>query len=168
MPIISQAYNLSAGNRWILSIPIKAIDDSYSIDNLILNLTSLSIPDREIQSSDFSVRGRPVPISTGVREDSREISCNYMLSSDWHQYKFLNTWFELNSNENHGTQQKLTDIALYILSEFKQPIFYINFKGCWLNRLGGFSLNYQDGYNQIEGSFTFKYAYMQFDNMPEL
>ena len=168
MPLIPQAYNLSAGNRWILSIPIKMIDPNLSVDNFIFNLTSVEIPDREIISSNFPIRGRPVPVPTGVRADLQSVTCRYMLSSDWHQYKLLNDWYEINANENGGTNAETIDIALYLLSEFKQPLFYINFQGSWLETLGGFSMNYQDGFNQLEGSFTFKYAYMNFDNLPEL
>ena len=168
MPLIPQAYNLSAGNRWILSVPIKMINSDISVDNFIFNITSVDIPDREIISADFGLRGRPVPLPTGVRSDAQIVNVHYMLSGDWHQYKFLNEWYELLANDNHGTEIQTLDVALYLLTEFKQPLFYINFKGCWLQRLGGFTMNYQDGFNQLEGSFSFKYAYMNLDNLPDL
>ncbi len=168
MPLIPQAYNLSAGNRWILSIPIKAIDPELSVDNFIFNLTSVDIPDREIVSADFPIRGRPIPVPTGVRADAQIVTARYMLSSDWHQYSLLNKWYEMYANDNHGVEGQTLDIALYLLTEFKQPIFYINFKNCWLHNLGGFTMNYQDGFNQLEGSFSFKYALMDLDNLPEL
>jgi hypothetical protein len=144
------------------------IDPDLSVDTFVFNLTAVNLPDREIVASDIGIRGRQIPMPTGVATDAMIVTCSYMLSSNWMQYRFLSQWFDLFSNGYHGMEAKPMDISLFILSEYKQPMFYVTFVGSWLNHIGGVNMNYQDGYNEIQASFSFRYAYMDFDNFPEL
>lgn len=161
-----ETYNLGTGNKWILSIPFKDIDENASVDNLTFNLTAFDLPELEIKPASMSVRGRNFSLPTGVKDENKFINVSYLLSSDWHQYRFLYKWYEKNTNAYHGTgdelDDSLIDIYVSILSEFKNKLFDIVFKGCWLSRLGRLTLNYQTGENNIEHSFGFYYQLLEF------
>ena len=170
MPLISSAYNLSIGNKWILVIPFKQIDPSASVDNLTFNLTGINLPEREILAANMPYKGRQFPLPTGVKEDDKIVTVKYMLSSDWHQYRFLNKWYDSLSNDQNAYEgDKLNDVlintSIYILSEYKQPMFSIDFEGCWLSNIGGLTLNYQTGQRELEHTFRFRYGLMSFNGL---
>jgi len=169
MPLISSAYNLSTGNKWILVIPFKQIDPSAGIDNLTFNLTSIDIPEREILSASMPIRGRTFPLPTGVREDDKIVTVKYMLSSDWHQYRFLDKWYSMLANDCHGYEEELSSVlvnmSVYILSEYRQPMFSVDFEGCWLSNVGRLALSYQRGQREIEHDFRFRYGLMSFTGL---
>ena len=166
MSIPIDAYNLSTGTKWVMSIPFKQIDDSASVDNLSLNLTEIVIPELEIKPAPLNFRGREFNVPSGVKEENKLMNVSYMLSTNWHQYRFLYKWYEMSTNENNGTGESLDDnlldIYVSIITEHKEKIFDIVFKGCWLSRLGSLPLNYQTGTNQVQHSFAFYYQLMEF------
>ena len=90
-----------------------------------------------------------------------------MLSNNWHQYKLLLAWFNKVSNQNTGALgAKLPDMSLtisvYMLSEFKNTRFRIDFTGAWISGLDAIDLNYQAGEEEIQHGFTINYAFYEF------
>jgi hypothetical protein len=169
MPLISNAYNLNTGNKWMLILPYKKIDSEITTDNIAMNLTNFTLPDLEIGSVDFDIRGRAIPIPTHVQNEDKTLTFNYMLSSDWHQYKFLWKWFNQISDENNGASDSygnlVVDISILLISEYKKALFTMNFRGCWINSLQSLDLNYQSGEENIQHSFTVKYATFDFEGL---
>jgi hypothetical protein len=163
-----QAYNLAAANRWILVIPIKRIDENFSVDNITLNLTAVNVPEMRLEEDTISYRGRGFPVPTGVKEEDKTLFCRYMLSEDWHQYRILYKWHQKISNEYNGHSEDLNNLVmpmyLYVMSDFKKPLFSIEFTGCWMKSIGAIDLSYQNGHRQIEHSFNVRYALMEFDD----
>jgi len=166
MPIPADAYNLSTGTKWKMSIPFKEIDEDANVDNLTLNVTDMTLPELEIVPAHMSIRGRRFSLPTGVKEEDKLITVGYMLSSNWHQYRFLYKWYEKVTNIYNGTGESLdnslVDIYVKVISEYKNTMFDIIFKGCWLSKLGKINLNYQTGVNEINHSFSFYYQLIEF------
>ena len=92
-----------------------------------------------------------------------------MLSSDWAQYKVLYKWFNMSANFenefNESYRDVLLDISVFVLSEFKKPLFSIIFRGCWISTLGEIDFNYQQGEENIQTYFTINYASYEFDGL---
>jgi hypothetical protein len=167
MPLPESAYNLLTGNKWLLIIPYQQLLPDSDISELSLNLTNFSLPELTIESTEFNAQGRAIPIPTGIRNESKSIIFNYMLSNDWHQYKLLLKWFNLVSNkETNALGAKLPNMSLtisvYMLSEYKNSRFRIDFKGAWLAGLDAIDLNYQQGEEEIQHGFTINYAFYDF------
>jgi hypothetical protein len=162
MPLHRAAYNLNTGNKWMLVLPYKEIDPELGVDNVAMNLTNFTTPDMEIGMVDFAIRGRSIPMPTSVQNEDKTITFNYMLSSDWHQYTFLYKWFNQLSDSNNAPSDTygnlVVDISVIMISEYKQPMFTITFKGCWINTLQSIDFNYQSGEDNIQHAFTIKYA----------
>jgi len=172
MGIDISAYNLSTGNKWVLIIPFKSIDPTLSSDNFSLNLTNFSINDLSIGSTDFGIRGVRIPIPTISRNESKSITFNYMLSSNWRQYRLLYTWFNKIAKEGGGADlnfmsKYMLDCTVYVLSEFKKKLFSITYFGSWISNLAKIDFNYQSDGQQINHNFTLNYAYYEIDDLIE-
>jgi hypothetical protein len=169
MPIPTEAYNLSTGDKWLLVIPFKQIDENFSVDNIALNLTNFSLPELTIGETEMSIMGKSFNLPTGVRNEDKNISFSYMLSSNWSQYQLLYKWFSMISNEDSKFDSSfpntLLDITVFVLTEFKEPIFSIVFRGCWINRLGSIDFNYQSGEENIQHEFGINYATYEFQDL---
>jgi hypothetical protein len=169
MPVTNRAYNLNTGNKWVAVIPFKLIDPDLSVDNVAFNLVNFTTPALEIGTAEFPIQGRDIPLPTGVQNEDKSLIFNYMMSSDWHQYKILYKWFNQISDENNAPQdtydQLVLPISIFFLSEFKTPLFSMNFEGCWISNLQDIDLNYQQGEENIQHSFTIRYATYSFDNL---
>jgi hypothetical protein len=178
MSLPNTSYNLATGNKWILSIPfhlLNAENDSEE-DNLTFsdvvafNLYNFSIPSLSIGETSFSIGGVEFPIPTNVRNEDKTILFNYMLSSDWHQYKTLYRWFSLIADEEGGSSTNiptnyLLDVTVTMISEYKNEKFDIVFHGAWLQNLDTIDLNYQNAEANISHAFTLRYAYYTIENL---
>ena len=107
MALPNTAYNLATGNKWILSIPFNQLDiesgeDATFLETIAFNLYNFSIPALTIGEANFSLFGVGIPIPTHTRNEDKSILFNYMLSSNWNQYKTLYKWFSLIANEDGG------------------------------------------------------------------
>ena len=145
MSLSSTAYNLATGNKWILSIPfnlleVEALSDEAEVptfkETIAFNLYNFSIPALTIGESNFSVMGVQIPIPTNTRNEDKGILFNYMLSSDWHQYKTLYKWFSLIANEDGGAgtdtaTNYLLDVTVTMISEFKNDNLYKFLMNCF-------------------------------------
>ena len=57
MQLPIDAYNLSTNDKWILVIPFKQIDESFSVDNIALNLTNFSLPELSMSQVEMPIMG---------------------------------------------------------------------------------------------------------------
>ena len=179
MSLPNSAYNLATGNKWILSIPfnlleVEPLDDEVAEptfkETIAFNLYNFSIPEMSIGEASFSVFGVGIPIPTNTRNEDKSILFNYMLSSDWHQYKTLYKWFSLIANEDGGSGTNtptnyLLDVTVTMISEFKNERFDIVFHGAWLQALDPIDLSYQNAEANISHAFTLRYAYYTIENL---
>ena len=164
MPENAASYNLFTQAKWLLNIPFKKIDPSQSLETFSLNLNRFTIPSLSVKKTGASYLGYFIPISTTVRDDSKEITFHYMLSSDWHQFMFLYKWLQMMLVEGADKRTKMSDylldLTVTILSEFKEPIINIKYYGCWINELGDLDLDYQNPESKpIHHHFTCSYSY---------
>lgn len=168
--IPSIAYNLATRNKWLLVIPFKQIDSDLTSDNIAFNLSKLQLPELSLTNTSFSFQGAQFPLPTFVRNENKQLVFNYMLSSDWHQYRILYKWFSMIAQEEGGASTNtmsdlLLDINVFLLSEFKNVIFNIKFVGCHLTNVASLDLNYQTDGENIEHSFTLAYGYYKIENL---
>jgi hypothetical protein len=162
--INNNAYNLATGNKWILSIPYKQIDNSLTVDTVYFNLKSFIIPEISLGDTGISFRGYKAPISTNVRSEDKQISFRYKLSSDFWQYMMMYKWMKIIGIETPDASGRLRDYTLdltvTILSEFKNPIMHVTYYGAWLKSIDRLELDYQDdNQNTLTHGFTIFYNY---------
>ncbi len=169
MPVSDRAYNLSAQNKWVLVLPYKKIDDTLTADSVVFNLCNFTIPALEIGSTDFNIYGRSIPWPTGAQNEDKNLRFDYMLSSDWHQYKILYKWFSKVSytQTNAPTtayKDYVLDLSVMLLSEYKNPIFSINYKGCWISAFDELQMDYQSNQDNVKHGFNIKYSLYEFED----
>jgi hypothetical protein len=180
MSLPNTSYNLATGNKWILTIPFHALnaeDDTEEAnlsfeDVIAFNLYNFSIPSLSIGEADFSIFGVGIPIPTNTRNEDKSILFNYMLSSNWHQYRTLYKWFSLIAGEDGGSSTNtpsnyLLDVTVTMISEYKNEKFDLVFHGAWLKELDTIDLNYQNAEANISHAFTLRYAYYTIENLIE-
>ena len=175
MALPNTAYNLATGNKWILSIPFNQLDvedgdDPSFLQTIAFNLYNFSIPALTIGEASFGLFGITIPIPTNTRNEDKSILFNYMLSSDWHQYKTLYKWFSLIANEDGGAgtdvpSRYLLDVTVTMISEYKNDRFDIVFHGAWLQLLDTIDLNYQNAQENISHAFNLRYAFYTIENL---
>lgn len=161
---INTNLNLATTTKWIAIIPLSMIDKRLAqetYENIVLNLTSFSLPEYEIGSTEITKYGYAVEIPTYVRTQSKELTFEYLLSSDWHQWKILYQWLEntvqeIGAGRGEGTYR--IPVTVMLLSEFKKPIFEMKFEGCWIKRFGAVAMDYQDTDGSVvKHEFTLSY-----------
>ena len=182
MALPNTAYNLATGNKWILSIPFNQllIEDGLAADiettpatfleTIAFNLYNFSIPSLTIGEANFSMMGVGMPIPTLTRNEDKSILFNYMLSSNWNQYKTLYKWFSLIADEDGGSgtdtsSNYLLDVTVTMISEYKNDRFDIVFHGAWLQSLDTIDLNYQNAEANISHAFNLRYAFYTIENL---
>lgn len=176
----AQNNNQAVTNKWVADIPISTIISD--IEDTSLSLVTFSIPQTQISSSPISYMGDSVEIPTGVvNPDDKTITFNYLLSSDWSQYKNLQKWVSLLSNVNStidvaGQSPILSmsnyaiyslPIRVYILDEFKKMVMSIKYENCWISDFSEISLDYSDDPQPINHSFTIKYSSFKIEDITE-
>ena len=180
--------NLMTNVRWIATIPLSVLDPS-KFGTLALNLVSFNIPEITVSTDYVNYMGYQVEIPTGVRNQNKEITFEYMLSSDWNQYIALNSWLSASGAE---TGVGLTQIAptspmntgltftgknplatqvtplsyavpirVMMLSEFLNPVAEIVFENAWIKAMGAIELDYQSPDDEpVKNNFTVAYNLM--------
>lgn len=160
---LASALNFSTANKWVAVIPFQIIDPNYTSDTVMFNLTNFSLPEMSVATTTQTFHGYEMEIPTNVRNQDKTLTFEYMLSSDFHQYKVLYKWLdkivkEEGSGSEYSLGQYVLPIHIIMLSEFKQPIFEIIFNECWLSNLGALDFDYQDDdASPIKHSFTVTY-----------
>ena len=157
--------NLATTVRWIAQIPFHQIDPDLTNEDVTFNIFSCNTPEISLGSNTVDFQGVPFEIPNGTKEGSKEIVFEYIMSSDWSQYLLLWDWAHKFVKENGaGATEELSmefavPLHLYILSEFKKPIFQITYNNCWIKTFGEINLNYQDTEaDEIIHSFSVVYT----------
>jgi hypothetical protein len=157
---IFNAYNLATNNKWILSLPYKIIEPTMDYKDAKFNLVAYTPSAMTVSNTSLGFQGISIPIATGVRAEDKTVTFKYNMSSDYSQYKFLYKWFSMASNEDSQMEKTLKDrvldITVYGLSEFKTPVIGFRYQGAWILSLG--ALDYGVDPNNIVHSFTLKYT----------
>ena len=170
--VLASSLNFSTANKWVAVIPFQMIDPNYTSSNVQFNLTNFSLPEMTVSTSTTPFQGYEIEIPTNVRNQDKSITFEYMLSSDYHQYKVLYNWLEkIVKEEGTGTTNNMVEYTLPIhiimLSEFKEPIFEIVYNGCWIKSLGALEFDYQDPEDTpIKHAFTCAYFNFEFNENP--
>ena len=164
----SQNQNLATTNKWVCDIPLSTVLDG--LEDVSLNLVTYSIPATEITSSEFTYMGNTVEIPTGVVNPvDKTITFNYLIGSNWGQYRNLYKWASalgsINAPIGDNPPSETSNYAIYtvpirayILDEFKQTIMSIKYDNCWIKQFSEISMDYSDEPIPINHSFTINYS----------
>lgn len=169
---IPENYNLATGTKWYMIFPFQKIDPDIGSANVALNLFNFSLPEFSIGETEISLRGVSIPIPNGVRSESKQITFNYLLSSNWYQYQLLYKWFSIIANECGGQSagnmgDYMLDLTVMIISEYKNPLFEIVFHNSWIANLASVDFNYQDDDEVIHHSFDVNFSHYTIKNLIE-
>jgi hypothetical protein len=167
-------YNLAETNKWIFSIPFKKIDDSLQTGDVFFNIAEMVTPDLILSETTISYAGYQVPVSTRTRQESKQITIGYLMSSDYHQFNYLYKWYnyvvDVNGQGSTDFNKPSTyqmDCDLIMLSEFKTPVLKIKYFGCQLKSIGGLRFDYKNP-SIVTGSFTLSYNRFEPEFVKEL
>jgi len=171
---MSDALNLATNVRWLAVVPFYQIDPELSTGDVEFNLFTFNLPDMSIGSTEVAYAGYSIETPTNVKAGDKTVTFEYLMSSDWHQYKLLWNWANKIvkqegagrpvTNKENGTF--MVPIRFIALSEFKNPLFSIVYHDCWIKDFGAISLDYQDSEaSVITHSFTCAYSHFEFENI---
>ena len=160
--------NLATNNKWLCIIPFQTLFPKLDKKAVCFNLASYNLPDMTLGSSDVSFEGATISIPNFVRSGSKQLTLDYLLSSDWHQWKILSAWINLitqeigagaNYSPSIGRSQMFIPIRVMMISEFKNPVLEIVYHNCWINALGPISLDFTNPTaDHIRHNFTITYT----------
>jgi len=170
---ISSLLNFAHPTNWVLEIPIKSVglgaelkERGYDHRVFAMNISSFTLGRMTLSENTVSRNAFQLSYPSGSEETEKEFTVNYKLSSEFQQYYFLTRWWQKNlavaqhieeDDAGNDTDFFLTDIKLWVLNDNKDPVMKIIYNDCWLKELGELQLNYSDGNNVLEHSFTCKY-----------
>tara|TARA_R110002020_G_scaffold90534_18_gene220489 strand:+ start:1130 stop:1666 length:537 start_codon:yes stop_codon:yes gene_type:complete len=169
---IPENYNLATGTKWYMIFPFQKIDSTITSENIALNLFNFSLPEVSMGETEFGIRGVQIPVPNGVRDESKLITFNYILSANWYQYKLLYKWFSQIANECGGQtapemMDYMLDVTVMIISEYKNPLFEIVFHNAWIKNMAAVDFNYQDDDEVIHHSFDINFSHYTIKNLIE-
>jgi hypothetical protein len=134
--------------------------------NVAFNLTSYELPELRVSTAEVNYLGYAIEVPTFVRAQDKTVTFEYILSSDWHQWKLLFSWLnKVTKEEGVGAgytnvNQINVPIHIIMLSEFKKPVLDVAYENCWIKSMGPIRLDYQDGDAPVvKHSFTVSYAF---------
>jgi hypothetical protein len=170
----SSALNLATNIKWLATIPFYQIDSKLGSGDVEFNLYTFNLPDMSIGSTEVAFNGYSIEVPTNVKTGDKSVTFEYIMSSDWHQYKLLWQWANKivrqegagRPKENSKNSTFMVPIRFMALSEFKEPLFSIKYHDCWISDFGAISLDYQDSEaSVVTHSFTCKYSYFEFEDI---
>ena len=172
LELMTSDLNLATTNKWLATIPINKIFPNIDMKRVALNLVSYNLPDFSVGAADVSFQGVTIQVPNYVRSQSKEITFEYHLTSDWHQWKLLYKWMNIivqqigaGSNFTGDGGDYRLPIHVYLISEFKNPAFEITYNDCWIKNFGAVSLDYTDPEDKhIRHSFTVAYTYFELND----
>lgn len=167
---IYSSLNLAAANKWVMNIPFKVVDPSLTVQSVRFNLVNFTPAEITVSDDGMKFQGFTIPISTGVRMEDKTMDIRYLLNSDYEQYKFLYKWMNLAADEQNIPQvtmaDRVCDITVFGLDEFKKPRIGFVYKGCWLKTIS--RIEYTTVPDIVMHGFTLKYAMFHLMNDTEL
>jgi hypothetical protein len=148
-------------------------------NDLKLNLSSFHLPEVQLGSTTPSYLSKRVDVPTRIlNPENQEITFEYLLSSNFHQYIMLYRWVqkiavEMQQNTNFiiSEDQKNYQVPLniFLLSEFKTPILKITYNNAWIQRLGELTFDYRVPSDEaITHSFTIKYTWFSIETLVDV
>ena len=168
------ASTFAVANKWIANVPLPLVlGPSYS--NLELSLVSFTLPSIEMGSDTIAYRGVKVEVPTHMMQpDTKELTFNYYIHSDWSDYRGLYNWALNEAPINKGTvtnseevfpngMYKVIDITGRLINQMKQPIIGFVFKNCWLKQFADLQLTYTNA-NEIQHAFTCAYTNFEIED----
>jgi len=171
-------YNLSTQSKWFAQIPLNTIFTDFGSKDLCMNLTTYALPEIELGFTEVKYLTKAVPIpSRVIAPGPNDITFNYLLSENFHQYIMLYRWIqritmEMQHDTNMldiGDRSNFTvPINVYLLSAFKTPVMCVSYKDCWLQKLGEIAFDYRDAQDSpATHSFTVKYSHFEINIMAD-
>lgn len=172
---IKQQINLLNETRWLIFIPITAIDRNENSRTIGFNLTDFTIGSLSIAYNSVAALGYNVEMPANVRNQDKTATFNYLMDSNFKQYAFLYKWYSKIAIEQGSGLQEDTlykdfavPIRVLILSEFKNPVVEITYTDSWIFNIGELNLNYQtNDNNPIKNNFSIKYTNIEFNWDPK-
>ena len=173
---LADALNLATNTRWIAMIPFYQIDKELTSEDVAFNLTTFNIPEMSIGSTEISYHGYNIEVPTNVKAGDKTLTFEYLMSSDWHQYKLLWRWAnkiarEEGSGYDEGVEAPgdfMLPVRFMLLTEFKNPILEIIYHDAWIKDFGSISLDYQDSEaSVVTHSFTISYSNFTLNTNPK-
>ena len=168
------ASTFAVANKWMAYVPIGLVlGPSYT--NLELSLASFTLPSIEMGSDTISYRSIKVEVPTHTMQpETKEITFNYYIHSDWSDYRGLYNWALNEAPVNKGTvtgseevfangMYKVIDIRVQLINQMKQPIIGFVFKNCWLKQFADLQLTYANA-NEIQHAFTCAYTNFEIED----
>jgi hypothetical protein len=156
---------LASESRWIATFDFKKLIAGASDENIKLNLAAFTIPEVAMTTATQSFQGKQIQIPAHVNETATEITFDYLLSSDFHQYEVLYRWFNTITKSNstgaandYRLEQVIMPITVYGLSAYSNPIFACRFNDCFIKSFGPLSFDYTSEDNHMRHTFTVVYT----------
>ena len=170
--------NLATQTKWICEIPLSLLFPDLRGD-MRLNLASFTIPEVALGVASQSYLSKRIEKPTGVLQpEAQQITFEYVLSSNFHQYVLLYRWvqrmvIEMQGDSNyldHGdTTKYLIPVTITMLSEFKKPILKITYENSWLYSLGEIRFDYRIPQDDlILHAFTIKFTNFKMDILTDI
>jgi len=165
--------NFATNTKWLCNIPLQTLFPDLK-GGLALNLSSWRIPEVTIGSTDApSYFSKHVTIPSKIlTPETQEITFEYILSSNYHQYILLYRWVqriivEMQKNTNIQMIGDLTKfrlpVSVILLSEFKTPVLMATYQNAWIQRFGELGLDYKSpDDDHVIHSFTLKFTHVDF------
>jgi hypothetical protein len=98
----------------------------------------------------------------------KSLQFEYMLSSDWHQYKLLWKWANMIASPQgsgctaENKESIYLPITLIFISEFKKPVFAMEFFNCFIKNFASINFDQQSDDEVIKHAFTVGYSHFEF------
>ena len=168
------ASTFAVANKWIANVPLALVlGPSYG--NIELSLASFTLPSVEMGSDTIAYRSIKVEVPTHTMQpETKEITFNYYIHSDWSDYRGLYNWALNEAPVNKGTVTnsdevfpnglyKVIDIRVRLINQMKQGIIGFVFKNCWLKQFADLQLTYANA-NEIQHAFTCAYTNFEIED----
>ena len=136
---------------------------------------SFTLPSIEMGSDTIAYRSIKVEVPTHTMQpETKEITFNYYIHSDWSDYRGLYNWALNEAPINKGTVTdseevfpnglyKVIDIRVRLINQMKQGIIGFVFKNCWLKQFADLQLTYANA-NELQHSFTCAYTNFEIED----
>lgn len=169
--ITEEQLNLATENSFIAIIPIEKINNTLSASDIVLNLTTYETPEISISTTETSFMGYSVPLPTGIKDQEKNYTFEYMIDSNWKNYLLLYNWITKYSKEigtgmnTNVLSEYMLPVSVYMINEYKKPVICFKYNNCIINKMGNVSMTYQTSRNE-ELKHNFSIIYQNYEVIP--
>lgn len=169
--------NYAIENKFVCYVPLQNIYGA-SIQNLELNITRWTLPHINVGSSTVQYKGYNYAVPTGVMNgEDRELTVEYIVDSEWKNYTSLYSWAAqvsplvpltqnaindtvkgIPANENLGLLEKVIDIRIWLINNYKKRTLDFVYHNCWICQFADLAMDVAMT-NEVKHSFTCKYSH---------